>query len=345
MFGGAFQQIITVADDALQTTSCDARTAQAVSTMSPTAVMQDDAYSVEVYDRPGKNLPLHEKLQLQRELRACAALSLRPLPDYQCLSSAPDVLDDKLIVVLRPAAPDSHLASPPLAAFLSAVCLSIPPSAQDGSTAPLAAVHTGLTCVAPAHQRTGLTKPLVAALVRHACAQPAFARGAWLTSLAAVPSSLGAVLHYATRVHPAPFSSSSPSSTSAPTPTHLRIADAIVSSPHLRAAMHIAPDAAFDRARFAFRGAEPPGSCFRKDRADARWAHREGGVNAFYVGLLGREAGDAGDEVLQVAFVEWAHLFGVLERDAAARRGGRDGRAEMGNMKVSLWVRFLEGSL
>ncbi|EKM53445.1 uncharacterized protein PHACADRAFT_259834 [Phanerochaete carnosa HHB-10118-sp] len=81
---------------------------------------------------------------LVEELRALAATCLNPLLEYQCLSTAPTALDDKLIVMMR----GKQTAC--LLAFVSAVYLQV--SLREG--APTSTIlHTGLTCIAPALRR------------------------------------------------------------------------------------------------------------------------------------------------------------------------------------------------
>lgn len=255
--------------------------------------------TVDVYDRPGKTLPPNERTRLASDLRACAALSLHPLPDYQCIASAPDALNDKLIVTIR----RTHDAA--IVAFMSAVYLAIPAD-PDTDDAPLTVVHTGLTCIIPGLRRTGLLKPLFLRATLH-LREHATEHGLWLTSLAEVPSSLGSVLQYATCVYPAPGAPP-------PSSTHLRIADAV--SARFRGTMRIAPEAVFDRAQFMFRGSNAPGSCFRKDALDLRWRHRDEAVNAFYAGILGR---NEGNEVLQVGFLDFKRLFGMFGQSQKKR--------------------------
>ena len=81
--------------------------------------------------------------------------------------------------------------------------------------------------------------------------------------------------------------------------------------------MLISPDAAFDRDAFVFRGSNPLGSCFRKSPGDVRCRHRDGGVNTFYRQLLGDNGGNA---VLQVAYVEWEHVFRNVAKAVHSRK-------------------------
>ncbi|GJE91465.1 hypothetical protein PsYK624_076150 [Phanerochaete sordida] len=246
-----------------------------------------DSYTFEILDRPGLTLSPAARKKLARDLRDLASTCLHPLPDYQCLSSAPDALDDKLIVTMRAG------RSSRLVAFVSAVYLAI---ALHAGSAPSTVLHTGLTCVAPALRRQGATQPLFAHLFMHLRA--AFPAGLWVTSLAEVPGTLGSLAEVATDVFPSP-------ACAAPSDVHLRIARAV--DARYRGAMRICDAAEFDEEAFVFRGSNPPGSCFRKDSEDGRYHHREQGLTEYYRGLLGRHKGN---EVLQVGYLEWGKAFG-----------------------------------
>lgn len=243
------------------------------------------AYSFQVLDRPGLKLSTAARSGLVQELRALAITCLQPLPSYQCFSTAPDALDDKLIVIMR------DKPTKRIIAFVSAVYLSVrllPASAEESTV-----LHTGLTCVAPVLRRQGLVAPLFLHLFAYLRTRPAFAKGLWMTSLAEVPSTLGNIAQYAANVCPSP-------GRTAPSDVHLRIAGAVDAG--YRAAMLVAPTARFDEETFVFRGSNPPGSCFRKDTDDPRYHHRDVTVNEFYRRLLGR---NEGNEVLQVGFLDW----------------------------------------
>lgn len=242
-------------------------------------------YSFQVLDRPALVLSTAARSGLVHELRALAATCLQPLPDYQCLSTAPDALDDKLIVIMR------DKPTKRIIAFVSAVYLKV--RLLSTSTEESTVLHTGLTCVAPALRRQGLVMPLFLHLFAYLRARPTFAKGLWLTSLAEVPSTLGNIGEYITDVFPSP-------GRTAPSDVHLRIARVV--DTRYRATMLVAPTARFDEETFVFRGSNPPGSCFRKDTDDPRYHHRDASINEFYRKLLGR---NEGNEVLQVGFLDW----------------------------------------
>ncbi|PSR79481.1 hypothetical protein PHLCEN_2v7006 [Hermanssonia centrifuga] len=132
--------------------------------------------------------------------------------------------------------------------------------------------------------------------------QPEFASGFWLTSLAEVTSSLGNIFQYASQVYPAP-------EVPKPSRIHLQIAETV--SSRYRDVMLISPEATFDRDVFVFQGADPPGSCFRKDSQDPQFHHRDENINDFYKALLGR---NEGNEVLQVGYLDWEYIFGTAEQ-------------------------------
>ena len=262
--------------------------------MSAVPAAPPATYNFQVFDRPSLTLLPLECSQLAKELRTLAKSCLNPVPNYQCLSSAPHALDDKVIAVMRETQGPQRIV-----AFVSAVYLHIPlgENKNEGSTV----LHTGLTCVVPGSKRQGIVALLFFHLFGYLRAQPEFVRGLWMTSVAEVTSSLGNIAEYAVDVYPSP-------QCNAPSSTHVRIADAV--SKKYRDAMLIAPDAVFDQERFVFRGANPPGSCFRKDTEDPRYHHRDPRVNDYYRELLGRNEGNI---VLQVGYLGWERLFGRVQ--------------------------------
>ena len=111
---------------------------------------------------PGLHLPLSQQAALRAELREIAQAALFPVPDYQCLSSSRNALDDKLIVVAYTGSKDDDEANEQTdprhaVAFASAVYLDVP-------TIELAVIHTGLTVAVPSLQRTGILAQLYAQL-------------------------------------------------------------------------------------------------------------------------------------------------------------------------------------
>ena len=245
-------------------------------------------YTFDVLDRPGLTLSALARQELVQEFRALAATALDPVPDYQCLSMAPNALDDKVIVVMR----DKQTKR--IAAFISAIYLQIP---LEAGASPSTVLHAGLTCMPAALFRQGLVGPLFFHLFSHLRARPESAQGMWVTGLGEVPNVLVELGQYPSDVYPGP-------ERSAPSETHKLIAKAV--DKRYREAMLISPTAQFDEAAFVFRGSNPPGSCFRKDPRDRRFHHKDKAANELYLKLLG---GDEGNEVLLVAFLDWKKVF------------------------------------
>ncbi len=234
-------------------------------------------YSCEIFERPGLEWSSEKKHAFIPELRSLAKQCLDPVPEYQCLSlSAAGALDDKLIAVAR------RDDTGEVVGFSSAVFLEVP---KIGTI-----LHTGLTCVHPSERRSGLTVVLFGHLFGHLMYE--FPEGIWLTTIAAIPSSLVSIYQLALNVFPSP-------KLSEPSPTHLNIAEAISSS-H-RPTMLISPEAVLDTSSFILKKCNPPGSPFRKNVGDPSLQHRNEGINDFYRNLL--KGGD-GDVVLQVAFFD-----------------------------------------
>ncbi|KAF8201241.1 hypothetical protein K438DRAFT_1581951 [Mycena galopus ATCC 62051] len=247
------------------------------------------------YDRPGHHLPLEEQAVLKKELFAIAQTSFDPVPDYQCLSSRSDALEDKLIVVAYTDGPESSRA----VAFTSAIYLDVP-------DVPHAVLHTGLTIAMPRVQRTGILMQLFVKLFLHE--MPLHPGGMWVTTLAAVLSSLvqtGTMLS-----KPYPWVAT-PTRQPQPQREHLAIARAI--DERYRGKMLIAPDAVWDAEHFVFRGSVDweAGEGFKKDGDDARFWHRDGGANDFFRGLM---RPGKGDEVLLIGFIDEDRMWEVIER-------------------------------
>ncbi|KAF7377590.1 Membrane protein [Mycena sanguinolenta] len=201
------------------------------------------------YHHPGRHLPLSKQVELRKELLAIAQTSFNPIPDYQCLSSRPDALDDKLIVVAYtgtdPAEGDGEEnkepdRSPCPVAFTSAMYL-------DVADLEHAVLHTGLTIAAPSVQRTGILVQLFAQLFLHV--MPLHPDGVWVTTLAAVLSSLVQSATMLCNTYPCPPNYQS---NQQPRREHLAIARAV--DERYRAQLLISPDAEWDAESFVFRG-------------------------------------------------------------------------------------------
>lgn len=266
----------------------------------PSASQIHDELVVELHDRQGANWTDGQKSQLSHELRTLASSCLFPLPDYNCLSSNySTAFDDKLLAIARSS------GSGEIVAFTSAVYLTD----FKNKDVPFV-VHTGLTCVVEDLRQKNLTILLFSHIFLHLVSE--YPDGFWLSNLAGVISSLGSIGRYGTDVHPSP-SSPGPSS------IHRHIASTI--DQHHRDKLLIDPKAVFDPEHFVFRGSNEPGSCFRKDNDDVRYADRHNAVNDFYRGLLRK---DAGDEVLQVAFIDPSHIMASSNESRFDKLMGRE---------------------
>ncbi|KAF7369116.1 Membrane protein [Mycena venus] len=160
------------------------------------------------YNQPGRNLPQEKQRELRNELLTIAQTCLHPVPDYQCLSSRPDALENKLIVVAYNGTdPENDEAGtkeqPPSAVgFTSAMYLDVPDVEH-------AVLHTGLTVAVPAVQRTGILAHLFSQLFLHV--MPLHPDGMWVTTLAAVLSSLVQSEKVLYNTYPCPATPENPS--------------------------------------------------------------------------------------------------------------------------------------
>lgn len=257
-----------------------------------------------LHDRPGLSFRSGEKPNLVEELRGLASISLNPIPDYQCFSSSPDALDDKIIITAHKKVQKKDGAGMALAekgdllAFTSAVMLHIPGLDDEGGEV----LHTGLTVVDPSIRRQGLLVQLFMRLLLHICAGKSPTDRVWITSLAEIPNSLVHVAKFMADVYPSP-------SVPCPSDTHLLIARAVARD-H-RKKMLISPTAILDEENFVFRGSNDTkdGRVFLKDSEDPQYWHRDQVANDFYRALLERK----GDEVLQVGYIDGVKIAKGLE--------------------------------
>lgn len=249
------------------------------------------AYSLDVHDRPGTYWPVPKCNELVQELRHFASSILNPLPDYQCLSLAPHVLDDKLLVIIRQKEYPHQII-----AFTSSVYLDMPFLKEYGVCTTV--LHCGLTCVSPIARGRNLTIQLTYSAWAHMVQE--HPEGFWLTNVAEVISSLGNFAIYTQHCYPHP-------SRTEPLEVQVRIAKDI--SLRHRASMAISPDAVFDPITFVFEGSNFPGSCFRKDTDDRRYHHRNNTETEYFREFLGR---NEGNEVLQVGFLSLNLLLQAL---------------------------------
>jgi len=236
---------------------------------------------IEYLARPGRTLDDKRLEALVAELRATAAACFAELPDYQCLRGTRAELEDKVITIAREA--DGTMAG-----FCSAVILPVR-GAGD-------VLHLGLTCVRPTVRGGGMTHKLTSHLVvRYLLTHNPLGRQ-WITNVACVLSSLGNVALNFDECYP------SPEGPEAPSRTHLMIAESV--SQRYRDKAYILPEADFDSEAFVFRGSVK-GTVFQKSAEDARYHHRDAGVNRYY---LDRMAFDEGDEVLQVCSIRLSSI-------------------------------------
>ncbi|KAK1974490.1 hypothetical protein LZ30DRAFT_405647 [Colletotrichum cereale] len=245
-------------------------------------------YSIEVLAHPGLTMGRYEATALQNSLCHLGAICLNPLPNYQVFDkAAPAALDDKLIVIAR--------YKNEVVAFLSAIWLPI--TALDK---PL--LHSGLTVIHPAYRKSGISLDLHAHLLLHLVSN--HPEGFWISTLAAVISSLVNVSKYTTQVFPSPEWSSH-HLTGQPSAHHLAMAREI--SANHRDKMLISPSAVFDERSFVFRGSNDSdqGEAFRKDVDDQRYWHRDQETSTFFRKLL---RPNMGDEVLQISFLDPKYL-------------------------------------
>jgi len=239
---------------------------------------------------------------MKADLHAVAAACMSLVPSYQCLSPSPSAFDDKVLAVARE--PSAGRA----VGFVSAVLLTAP-------DLPVI-VHAGLTCVAPSAQHTGLVNALMLCLSQRLVRE--LPSGFWTTSISRSLSSLASASSHLSFVFP------SPDGPIAPSPMHLRIADA-VSREH-RLALAISPAAVFDPTRFVFCDSCPVGSPFRyaleetaitstkNDHNDRDGVQH---VREFYRALL-CDGGD-GDDILQVGFLDPAVFGASLQKRIRSR--------------------------
>ncbi|KAJ7182763.1 hypothetical protein C8R43DRAFT_1054741 [Mycena crocata] len=266
------------------------------------------------YNLPGLHLLPEKRAQLRGELLEIARTSLNPVPDYQCLSSRPDALDDKLIIVAYTGtesddSDETKQERSPTSgavAFTSAIYLDVP-----GLDHPV--FHTGLTVAAPSLQRTGILVQLFAQLFLNVL--PLHPDGLWVTTLAAVLSSLVQSEKFLYNTYPSPPARNQNNSVqrtpaASPGPQHRAIAHAV--DKQYRATLLISPDAHFDGEMFVFRDSMDWSAAapFRKDLDDQRFWHRDSEANHFFRGLM---RPGKGDEVLLVGFIDLETVWKAIE--------------------------------
>lgn len=255
-------------------------------------------YRIQFLYRPGDSMTNTELRGLAHRIHDTAATCFERVPAYQAMTGTRGEMSDKVLALaIRP---DNVIAG-----FCSTVLL---PVEGVGDV-----LHLGLTCVRPEDRRFGLTHLLTKKVVVGYLLRFRPVRKQWISNCAAVLSSLGNVALHFEKVFPSPDCSIRPSS------HHHRIARAI--DRDYRDKIHIRRDAAFDEARFVFRGSVKD-TVFQKQAGDRAFHHRNGLLNAYYGSLMDF---DNGDEVLQVGYVstltamKYAYRRKRMHRLAAAQ--------------------------
>ncbi|RMF18590.1 MAG: N-acetyltransferase [Candidatus Dadabacteria bacterium] len=244
--------------------------------------MGKNSVQLRFYFRPGFTESEAECGHITAAARRVAKQCFPTLPEYQCLSTDPNALNDKVISIAY------DRDGEPIG-FCSSVIL---PVRGVGDV-----LHLGLTCVGPQARGLGLTHKLTAhALTQYVLRYRPVGR-TWISNVACVLSSLGNVALNFENVYP------SPNGPARPGITHRRIARAI--DLHYRRAAYIHEHATFDPEGFVFRRSVA-GTVFEKEATDRRYHHRYDWLNRYYHGLMRMEQGD---EVLQVGYVTLLTAF------------------------------------
>jgi hypothetical protein len=258
------------------------------------------AVRVSVVVRPGRRWGPAACAALVDELRAVADACFEGAPPrYQALRGAPADLDRAVLALARDAAGR-------LVGFSACVLL---PVEGVGDV-----FHLGLTCVHPDVRSGGLTHRLLSAAATRYLLWHRPLRGAWVSNVACVLSSLGNVALHFEEVHPSPFGAARPR------PEHRAIARAIAA--HHREAVAIDAGAVLDEEAFVLRGSVP-GTCFQKRQEDGRYHHRDAGLTRWYADRM--DFG-AGDEVVQIGRMS---VLGALRHALAQRLGRGHGAAPL----------------
>ncbi|KAK7052228.1 hypothetical protein R3P38DRAFT_2859204 [Favolaschia claudopus] len=282
------------------------------------------------YNRPGLTLSLPEQQELRKELLSVARTCFNPVPDYQCLSSRPDALDDKIIIVAYAEADSMNFEEETknrrkdntshgehcAVAFTSTLFLDDVPGVRNP------VLHTGLTVAIPSVHRTGILAELFAQLFLNVV--PMHPEGMWVTTLAAVLSSLVQSERALARSYPSPSAKRSMDNDGPPRPSSEYYSIARAIDKRYRAQLLISPKAIWDEESFVFRGSldwdNQEADGFKKDVDDKRYWHRDEASNVFFRGLM-REG--KGDEVLLIGFVNeeilWKKLEELQQRQAEKR--------------------------
>ncbi|KAJ7088661.1 hypothetical protein C8R44DRAFT_819250 [Mycena epipterygia] len=171
-----------------------------------------------------------------------------------------------------------------------------------------AVLHTGLTVAVPSVHRTGILAQLFAQLFQNTI--PLYPQGMWVTTLAAILSSLVQSEKALYNTYPCPPDALTKQHPPKPSQQHLDIARAI--DERYRVKLLISPEAEFDEEMFVFRGSLDwdEAACFKKDIDDVRFWHRNANANQYFRALM---RPGKGDEVLLIGFMDAERLRNAFE--------------------------------
>ncbi len=227
---------------------------------------------IEIYNKPGINLPQTELEKLHQEILEIAKECLEDIPDYQCLSGKRSEYDRLIIAVSRDETNRMN-------GFCSSYILD---ADKEGKI-----LHLGLTCVSPRSRGLGLTHKLTSKVITTYLLRYSLFRPAWISNIACVLSSLGNVAMHFEDVYPSPFMK-------LPTEHHIRIAKFI--DQNFRHELYINQNATFSPDKFVFEKSVT-GTMFEKNKEDTHYYHRDVELNNFYKEMINFTNGD---EVLQI---------------------------------------------
>jgi hypothetical protein len=230
---------------------------------------------IEIYNKPGLNLPESEREKLHQEILEIAKECLDDLPDYQCLSGRKSEYDRLIISVSRDQQGKMN-------GFCSSYILK---TEKNGNV-----LHLGLTCVSPTARGEGLTHLLTSKVITCYILRYSLFKAAWISNVACVLSSLGNVAMHFENVYPSPF-------VTKPSKEQVEIAHFI--DQNFRNELYINQNAVFLENNFVFKGSVV-GTMFSKDEDDRKFHHRDSDLNGFYKGVIDFKNGD---EVLQIGQV------------------------------------------
>jgi hypothetical protein len=230
---------------------------------------------IEIYNKPGLNLPESEREKLHQEILEIAKECLDDLPDYQCLSGRKSEYDRLIISVSRD-----------LQGKMNGFCSSYILKTENNGNV----LHLGLTCVSPSARGEGLTHLLTSKVITSYLFRSSLFKSTWISNVACVLSSLGNVAMHFENVYPSPF-------VTQPSKEQVEIAHYI--DQNFRHELYINQNAVFSENNFVFKGSVV-GTMFSKDEDDRKFHHRDSGLNGFYKGVIDFKNGD---EVLQIGQV------------------------------------------